>query len=361
MGLKNSKVKKLEAVNSIAIQSRSLPLCTNFGELSMDTKLYYEDDASLMPIRSSKVAIIGFGNQGHAHALNLHNSEVPLCVGLRKGSPSWEKAKAQGLEVKTIEDAAKWADVIMLLIPDESMAAVYQESIEMHLKPGKHLAFAHGLNIHYKVIEPPEHTCVFLVAPKGPGRLLRTQFLEGKGLPCLIAMHKENKSTFDLALSYAKAIGGTKAGVFQTSFREETETDLFGEQTILCGGIPELIKAGFETLVEQGYDPVMAYFECLHESKLIVDLLYEGGLSKMRDSISNTAEFGGYQAGAKIIGAEAKREMTKTLEEIKSGQFTRQWLKEAKENSPNLLEKRSKEKKLLIERVGSFLRKNFKF
>ena len=284
-------------------------------------KVYYEQDANLDLLKSKKIAVLGFGSQGHAHSLNLYESGMNVCVGLRTSSASWQKAKNAGLEVKTVADAVKWAEVIMVLLPDQNQKAVYDSEIAQHLKPGDTLAFGHGFNIHYKQIVPPADVNVMMIAPKGPGHLVRRTYLEGSGVPCLIAVHQDpSGKTKDLALAWAKGIGGARSGVIETNFKDETETDLFGEQAVLCGGSAELIKAGFETLVEAGYPPELAYFECMHEMKLIVDLYYEGGLSRMNYSVSDTAEYGGMTRGPRLITAETKKEMKKILSEVQSGQ-----------------------------------------
>ncbi|MBZ4668858.1 MAG: ilvC, partial [Defluviitaleaceae bacterium] len=272
-------------------------------------KLYYEQDCNLNLLKGKKVAIIGYGSQGHAHALNLHDSGVDVIVGLYEGSKSWAKAEAAGLKVATAAEAAAEADIIMILINDEKQPKLYKESIEPNLTAGKSLAFAHGFNIHYGQITPPADVNVFMVAPKGPGHTVRSQYLEGKGVPCLIAVHQDaTGNAKELGLAYAAGIGGARAGILETTFKEETETDLFGEQAVLCGGVSELMKAGFETLVEAGYQPESAYFECMHEMKLIVDLINQGGLSYMRYSISDTAEYGDYSVGKRIITEETKKE-----------------------------------------------------
>ena len=319
--------------------------------------IYYDKDADPGLIKGKRVAIIGYGSQGHAHALNLHESGVDVVVGLREGSSSWEQAAADGLTVKTVDEAAEWADVIMLLVPDQHMGDLYQDQIAGYLDEGDTLMFAHGFNIHFGVISPPEDVDVIMVAPKGPGHLVRRTYTEGSGVPCLIAVHQDaSGDAHDLGLSYAQAIGGTRAGVLETTFQEETETDLFGEQVILCGGVSELIKASFETLVEAGYQPESAYFETLHELKLIVDLLYEGGLSWMRYSISDTAEYGDYTRGPRIVTDETRAEMKRVLDEIQSGAFANEWLAQAREGAPHLLEQRDKNRSHQIEQVGSQLR-----
>lgn len=321
-------------------------------------KLYYESDANLDLLSGKKIAVIGYGSQGHAHALNLKESGVDVVVGLYRGSKSWSAAEAAGLTVMEASEAAKAADMIMLLVPDEKQAALYRESIEPNLKEGNALIFAHGFNIHFRQITPPDFVDVFMVAPKGPGHTVRSQFLEGKGVPCLIAVHQDaTGKARDYALAYAKGIGGARAGVLETTFKEETETDLFGEQAVLCGGISELIKAGFETLVEAGYQPESAYFECLHEMKLIVDLINQGGLSYMRYSISDTAEYGDYCTGKRIITDETRKEMKKVLSEIQDGTFAKNWILENQANRPFFNAVRTREQNHLIEKVGKELRK----
>jgi ketol-acid reductoisomerase len=288
-------------------------------------KMFYEKDADVNLIKSKKVAIIGFGSQGHAHALNLKDSGVKeIVVALREGSPSIKKAEQAGLKVMSISDAAEWADVVMILAPDELQSGIYKNHIEQRMKQGSSLAFAHGLNIHYDLIKSRDDLDVFMVAPKGPGHLVRTEFQKGGGVPCLMAVHKDSSGKArDLALSYASAIGGGKSGIIETTFKDECETDLFGEQVVLCGGLVELIKKGFETLTEAGYPPEMAYFECLHEVKLIVDLIYEGGIANMNYSISNTAEYGEYVSGKKIVDDKTKERMKEVLKDIQSGKFTK--------------------------------------
>lgn len=320
-------------------------------------KMYYDKDADLNLLKNKKIAIIGFGSQGHAHALNLRDSGLDVVVGLYEGSKSKERAEKEGLKVYTVEEAAKVADIIMILIPDEKQAKVYKESIEKNLTEGKALAFAHGFNIHFKQIVPPENVDVFMVAPKGPGHLVRRVYQEGKGVPNLVAVYQNyTGKAFEIALAYAKGIGGTRAGVIETTFKEETETDLFGEQAVLCGGVTELMKAGFETLVEAGYQPEIAYFECVHEMKLIVDLIYEGGFSYMRYSISDTAEFGDYMTGKRIITEETRKEMKKVLSEIQSGKFVKEWLLENQVGRPQYNAIKEKEANHLIEKVGKGLR-----
>jgi len=320
-------------------------------------KVYYDKDADSSIIKGKKVAIIGYGSQGHAHANNLKDSGVDVVVGLRQDSASWEKAEKAGLTVKTVADAVKDADVIMIVAPDERQAAIYKEHIEPNVKQGAALAFAHGFNIHFGFIEPRADMDVFMVAPKGPGHLVRSTFTEGGGVPCLIAVHQDaSGKARDIALSYAAANGAGRSGIIETSFREETETDLFGEQAVLCGGLTSLVQTGFETLTEAGYAPEMAYFECLHEMKLIVDLMYEGGISNMRYSISNTAEYGDLTRGPRIVNEQTKAEMKKILAEIQSGQFAREWMDENASGGQRFPELRAKAAKHPIEEVGARLR-----
>ncbi len=320
-------------------------------------KVYYDGDASLEYLLGKNIAVLGFGSQGHAHALNLKESGCNVCVGLRKGSDRWAKAEAAGLTVKTVPEASEWADVIMVLLPDQNQKAVYDKDIAPHLKSGNTLAFAHGFNIHYNQIVPPKDVNVMMIAPKSPGHLVRRTYLEGTGVPCLIAVHQDpSGQTKNLALAWAKGIGGTKAGVIETNFKNETETDLFGEQAVLCGGSAELIKAGFETLVEAGYPPELAYFECMHEMKLIVDLYYEGGLSRMNYSVSDTAEYGGMTRGSRLITAETRKEMKKILTEIQNGQFANEWLTEYKNGQPLMEKLRKENREHQIETVGAKLR-----
>ncbi|AKA68836.1 ketol-acid reductoisomerase [Clostridium scatologenes] len=321
-------------------------------------KMYYDKDANLELLAGKKVAIIGYGSQGHAHALNLKDSGVDVCVGLYKGSKSWGIAEEAGLKVMEASEAAKIADFIMILIPDEKQAALYKESVAPNLTEGKTLMFAHGFNIHYGQIKPPADVDVLMVAPKGPGHTVRSQYKEGKGVPCLIAMHQDySGKAKEYALAYAKGIGGSRAGVLETTFQEETETDLFGEQAVLCGGVCELIKAGFQTLVEAGYQPESAYFECCHELKLIVDLINQGGLGYMRYSISDTAEYGDYVSGKRVITEESKKGMKGILKDIQDGVFARNWLLENQINRPNFNAVRRQEKQQQIETVGEELRK----
>ena len=321
-------------------------------------KMFYEKDTNVNLIKEKKVAIFGYGSQGHAHALNLRDSGVKeVVVALREGSPSIKKAESKGLKVMSLSDAAAWADVVMVLTPDELQSTIYKNHIEQRMRQGTSLAFAHGLNIHFNLINSRKDLDVFMVAPKGPGHLVRSEYQRGGGVPCLMAIHKDSSGKArDLAMSYANAIGGGKSGIIETTFKDECETDLFGEQTVLCGGLVELIKNGFETLVEAGYPPEMAYFECLHEVKLIVDLIYEGGIANMNYSISNTAEYGEYTAGKKIIDAKTKERMKEVLKDIQSGKFTKQWMDEHKNGQKNFLKMRSDLANHPIEKVGKKLR-----
>ncbi len=321
-------------------------------------KVYYEKDSEVDLIKSKKVAIYGYGSQGHAHALNLRDAGVKeVVVALREGSSSAAKAEAEGLKVMSMSDAAEWADILMMLIPDELQSDVYKNHIEQRAKQGAALAFAHGLNIHFDLIKARDDLDVFMVAPKGPGHTVRSEFNKGGGVPCLVAVDRDKTSNaLRIALSYASAIGGGKAGIIETTFKDECETDLFGEQTVLCGGVVELIRNGFETLVEAGYPPEMAYFECLHEVKLIVDLIYEGGIANMNYSISNTAEYGEYVSGPKIVDSETKKKMKSVLDKIQSGEFTKQWINEYKSGAKNFESMRSKIDNHQIEKVGKELR-----
>lgn len=320
--------------------------------------MYYDQDANLELLTGKKVAVIGYGSQGHAHALNLKESGIDVRVGLYKGSKSWKAAEEAGLRVLEVAEAVKEADYTMMLTPDETQSSIYEESIKPNLEEGNGLIFAHGFNIHFGQIIPPKDIDVFMVAPKGPGHTVRSQYQEGKGVPCLIAVHQDYSGRAkDFALAYAKAIGGARAGVLETTFKEETETDLFGEQAVLCGGVSELIKAGFETLVEAGYQPESAYFECLHEMKLIIDLMNQGGLSFMRYSISNTAEYGDYSVGKRIITENTRKEMKKVLDEIQDGSFAKNWILENQANQVSLKATRKKESEHIIEKVGKELRK----
>ncbi|MXW32412.1 MAG: ketol-acid reductoisomerase [Rhodothermaceae bacterium] len=319
-------------------------------------RVHYNADPAI--VMGRKVAIIGYGSQGHAHALNLQDSGATVAVGLRAGSQSADKARAKGLTVMSIADASAWGDVVMILIPDQDQKRVYEAEIAQHIIPGKALAFGHGFNVHYGQIQAPEGVDVFMVAPKGPGHLVRRTFEEGKGTPCLVAVAQDaSGGTLDLALSYADAIGGTRAGVIETNFKDETETDLFGEQAVLCGGSQSLIQAGFETLVEAGYPEELAYFEVLHELKLIVDLYYEGGLSYMNYSISDTAEYGNYSRGPRVIGSQVKDEMKRILAEIQSGQFAKEWIAECEDGQPTFQSYREKTAAHPVEEVGQRLRK----
>ena len=320
-------------------------------------KMFYEKDTNLGLLQGKKVAVIGFGSQGHAHALNLHESGVDVVVGLYEGSKSWDKVKEAGLEVATTAEAAKKADIIMILVPDEKQAKLYREEIAPYLEEGNALVFAHGFNIHFKQIVPPSNVDVFMIAPKGPGHMVRRTYTEGSGVPCLIAVEQDySGKAKDLALAYANGIGGARAGVLETTFKDETETDLFGEQAVLCGGVTALIKAGFETLVEAGYAPENAYFECMHEMKLIVDLMYQGGMAAMRYSISDTAEYGDYVTGSRIITDETKKEMKQVLTEIQDGTFAKKWLLENQVGRPTFNAMRRMEAEHPIEKVGKELR-----
>ena len=320
-------------------------------------KMYYEKDTNLDYLKGKKVAIIGYGSQGHAHALNLYESGVNVVVGLYEGSKSWDKVKEAGLEVETVSNAVKGADVVMMLVPDEKQAKLYREEVAPYLEEGNALAFAHGFNIHYGQIVPPSNVDVFMVAPKGPGHMVRRTYTEGSGVPCLIAVQQDYTGhAKELALAYSNGIGGARAGVLETTFKDETETDLFGEQAVLCGGCTALIKAGFETLVEAGYAPENAYFECLHEMKLIVDLMYQGGMAAMRYSISDTAEYGDYVTGSRIVTEETKKEMKKVLTEIQDGTFARNWLMENQVGRPQFNAMRRIESEHPIEKVGKELR-----
>ena len=320
-------------------------------------KTYVESDTNIHLLDGKTVAVIGYGNQGHAHALNLHESGVNVIVGLYEGSKSWKTAEKAGLQVMVAAEAAAAAEVIMILINDETQAALYDESIKPNLTPGKYLAFAHGFNIHFGQITPPDDVNVILIAPKGPGHTVRSQFLEGKGVPCLIAVHQDYTGDSEaIALAYAAGIGGARAGIFSTNFKEETETDLFGEQAIICGGVSELIKAGFDTLVEAGYSPEMAYFECCHELKLTVDLIHQGGLEYMHQSISDTAEYGDYMVGRRIITKETRKEMKKVLAEIQDGTFARNWILENRVKRPFFNARKRMEQDHLLTETGKKMR-----
>lgn len=320
-------------------------------------KMYYENDADMSKLKDKTVAIIGYGSQGHAHALNLHESGINVIVGLYKGSKSWSKAEEAGLKVMTAEDAVKNADVVMILVNDEKQAKLYKESIEPNLKKGAYLAFAHGFNIHFGQIKPKEDTNVIMIAPKGPGHTVRSQYQEGKGVPSLIAVAQDPSGDSEaVALAYAAGIGAGRAGIFVTSFKEETETDLFGEQAVLCGGVTALIKAGFDTLVEAGYQPEMAYFECCHEMKLIVDMINQGGFKYMRYSISDTAEYGDYITGSKIITDDTKKAMKDVLKDIQEGTFARNWLLENQVGRPYFNAMKRINADTLLEETGERLR-----
>jgi ketol-acid reductoisomerase len=320
-------------------------------------KVYYDKDIKQEKLKKRKIAIIGYGSQGHAHALNLRDSGMDVAVGLRDGSGSWEKAKEAGFNVMSVSDATKWADIIMILAPDTSQSGIYSEDMTDNLEAGNAIAFSHGFNIHYGQIVPPPNVDVFMVAPKAPGHTVRGQFEEGGGVPMLVAVHQDaTGEAMDVALAYAGAIGGGRAGIIETTFKDETETDLFGEQAVLCGGLTALIQAGFETLVEAGYPPEMAYFECCHEVKLIVDLIYEGGISNMRYSISDTAKYGDITRGPRIVDERTKEEMKKTLNAIQDGEFAREWILENESGRPvyNALLKKGEEHP--IEEIGGQLR-----
>ena len=320
-------------------------------------KIYYDKDADLSLIKRKHVAIIGYGSQGHAHANNLRDSGVKVSVGVRKDGASWAKAKKAGLPVKPVADAVKGADIVMILLPDEHHARVYREEIEPRIKKGATLAFAHGFNIHFKQIEPRADLDVIMIAPKGPGHLVRSTYTQGGGVPSLIAVFQDpSKKARDVALSYAAAIGAARAGVIETSFREECETDLFGEQVVLCGGLTALIQAGYDTLVEAGYAPEMAYFECLHEVKLIVDLIYEGGIANMRYSVSNTAEYGDFTRGPRVINEGVRAEMRRILREIQNGEFAREFILENQAGAPALKAMRRVAASLPVEVIGARLR-----
>ncbi|MBM3376880.1 MAG: ketol-acid reductoisomerase [Betaproteobacteria bacterium] len=319
--------------------------------------VYYDKDADLSLIKGKKIAIIGYGSQGHAHAQNLNDSGMNVVVGVRKGGPSWAKVEKAGLKVAEVRAAVEGADVVMLLMPDETIASVYQAEIAPVIKQGAALAFAHGFNVHYGQVIPRSDLDVIMIAPKAPGHTVRQTYSQGGGVPCLIAVHQDKSGNArDIALAYASAIGGGKAGVIKTNFREETETDLFGEQAVLCGGTVELIKAGFETLVEAGYAPEMAYFECLHELKLIVDLIYEGGIANMNYSISNNAEFGEYVTGPKVVGPEAKAAMREALTRIQTGEYAKEFILENRAGAPTLQSRRRLMAEHQIEQVGEKLR-----
>ncbi|HHU69343.1 MAG TPA: ketol-acid reductoisomerase [Thermoanaerobacterales bacterium] len=320
-------------------------------------KMYYDSEANLELLKGRKIAVIGYGSQGHAQAQNLKDSGLDVVVGLHSESKSWKRAEEDGLTVVTVEEAAKVSDVIQILAPEEKHKSLFEEFIEPNLKDGDALVFSHGFNIHFNQVVPPENIDVFMIAPKSPGHLLRRMYVQGMGVPALIAVHQDyTGKAKEFALAYAKGIGCTRAGVIETTFAEETETDLFGEQAVLCGGITELIKAGFETLVEAGYQPEIAYFECLHEMKLIIDLIYEGGFGNMRYSVSDTAEYGDYMVGKRIITDETRKEMKKVLREIQTGKFAKEWILENQAGRPMLYALRKKESEHQIEKVGKELR-----
>lgn len=323
----------------------------------MPAKMYYEKDAQTDALKNKRVAVLGYGAQGRAHALNMKDSGLDVTVGLRKDSSSWQRAEADGLAVATVNEACSDADLIAMLVPDQNAADVYRESVEPNLKPGAALLFAHGFNVHFGQINAPKENDVIMIAPKAPGPLVRRTFEEGSGTPALLAVHQDaTGEATETALAYAQALGCTRAGVIETTFAEETETDLFGEQAVLCGGTSRLIQAGFETLVEAGYQPEIAYFECLHELKLIVDLLYEGGFTKMRDAISDTAEYGDLTRGKQIVGPEVEAAMRRTLEDIRSGAFAKEFVLENKAGAPVLQAERRRQAELPIEKVGIKLR-----
>ena len=321
-------------------------------------RVYYDRDADLNLLSNKKIAILGYGSQGHAHAQNLRDSGVQnIAIALRPGSPSAKKAEDAGFKVLPNQEAAAWADILMILAPDEHQAAIYDADIKGNLRPGAALAFAHGLNVHFGLIEPPADVDVIMIAPKGPGHTVRSEYVRGGGVPCLIAVHQDaSGNAHDVALAYASGVGGGRSGIIETNFREECETDLFGEQAVLCGGTTALVQAGFETLVEAGYAPEMAYFECLHELKLIVDLMYEGGIANMRYSISNTAEYGDIKTGPRIITEETKKEMKRVLADIQSGRFVKDFVLDNRAGQPELKASRSAAKRHQIEQVGSELR-----
>jgi ketol-acid reductoisomerase len=324
----------------------------------MALKVYYDNDANLEILKSKNIAIIGYGSQAHAHAQNMRDSGIEdIRIALKPTSNSIAKAEKDGFKVETVEEATKWADIVCLLTPDETQAEIYKDQVEANLKQGAALMFAHGLNIHFSLIKPREDLNVFMVAPKGPGHTVRGEYKKGGGVPCLIALAADKSGdTKDVALAYASAVGGGKSGIIETSFKEECETDLFGEQAVLCGGVTALIKSGFETLTEAGYSPEMAYFECLHEMKLIVDLIYEGGIANMRYSISNTAEYGDFTSGPKVVDKDSKARMKKILDRIQSGEFVKEYMEDAKAGFPNMNKMRKDAKEHQIEKVGKDLR-----
>ena len=320
-------------------------------------QVYYDRDADLSVLKGKRVAVLGYGSQGHAHANNLRDSGVDVVVGLRRSSNSWSKAENAGLKVAETADAAAWADIVMVLLPDELQGEAYEKEIKPGLKSTNYLAFGHGFNIHFKRVIPPPEVNVFMVAPKGPGHLVRSEYEKGRGVPCLLAVHQDpSGDTKRVGLAYASAIGGARAAVIETTFKDETETDLFGEQSVLCGGLCALIQAGYETLVEAGYPPEMAYFECVHEVKLIVDLIYEGGLANMRYSISNTAEYGDLTRGNRVIGPEVRQSMQQILKDIQSGKFAEEWINEYKSGMPHFTALRKQAANHPLEKVGASLR-----
>ena len=326
--------------------------------LDHEAKVFYESDCNLQLLQSKTIAVIGFGSQGHAHAMNLKDSGANVIVGLRPGSKSAKKAEEYGIPVYDTAEAAKKADIIMILVPDEKQADIYKESIEPNLEAGNMLMFAHGFNIHFKQIVPPADVDVTMIAPKGPGHTVRSEYVAGKGVPCLVAVEQDaSGKALDMALAYGAGIGGARAAILETTFQCETETDLFGEQAVLCGGVTALMQAGFETLVEAGYDPRNAYFECIHEMKLIVDLIYEGGFSRMRYSISDTAEFGDYETGKRLVTDETKKEMKKVLEEIQDGTFASKWIAENKNGRAHFIACRNNKAEHQLEKVGADIRK----
>jgi ketol-acid reductoisomerase len=323
----------------------------------MTARIYTEADAPIDPIKDKRIAVIGYGSQGHAHALNAHDSGIDVTVGLYKGSKSWDKAREAGLRVAEVADAAREADIVVMLVPDEKQRRVFEDNIRSVIAPGKSLVWAHGFNIHFKQIVPPEGVDIWMVAPKAPGHRMREVFVEGKGVPSLVAVEQDaTGNAWELAFAYGNAIGSAKAGLIKTTFKEETETDLFGEQSVLCGGITALIKAGWETLVEAGYQPEVAYYECLNEMKLIVDLMFEGGMQRMRYSISDTAEFGDYVSGPRIIDASVKNRMRQVLKEIQDGTFAHRWLDENEMGRPNFNKYREQAAEDPMEQVGRDLR-----
>ncbi len=326
--------------------------------LDHEAKVFYESDCNLQLLQGKTIAVIGFGSQGHAHAMNLKDSGANVIVGLRPGSKSAKKAEEYGIPVYDTAEAAKKADIIMILVPDEKQADIYKESIEPNLEAGNMLMFAHGFNIHFKQIVPPADVDVTMIAPKGPGHTVRSEYVAGKGVPCLVAVEQDaSGKALDMALAYGAGIGGARAAILETTFQCETETDLFGEQAVLCGGVTALMQAGFETLVEAGYDPRNAYFECIHEMKLIVDLIYEGGFSRMRYSISDTAEFGDYETGKRLVTDETKKEMKKVLEEIQDGTFASKWIAENKNGRAHFIACRNNKAEHQLEKVGADIRK----